>query len=61
MRCSLHNDALHNITKFYKSPQKSHAKNIEYMEPDDYLAWLGKRRDTEDMRAAWAAEKSGDD
>ncbi len=32
---------------------------IEYMEPDEYLAWLGKRKDTDAMRAAWAAAQSG--
>lgn len=29
---------------------------IEYMEPDEYMAWLGKRRNNEAMRAAWAAQ-----
>lgn len=28
---------------------------IEYMEPDIYRTWLGKRKDTESMRAEWAA------
>lgn len=28
---------------------------IEYMEPDEYLAWLGNRTDNEAERAAWAA------
>jgi len=31
--------------------------NIEYMEPEEYLTWLGKRKDSEAERAAWAARK----
>jgi len=28
---------------------------IIYMRPDDYTAWIGKRKDTEPTRAEWAA------
>lgn len=31
---------------------------IEYMEPDEYLAWLGNRKDNDAMRAAWADLKT---
>lgn len=30
---------------------------IVAMQPDAYLAWLGKRKDTSAMRSAWAAEQ----
>ena len=31
---------------------------IIYFEPDQYQEWLGDRKDTESMRAAWAAENA---
>lgn len=30
---------------------------IVYMRPDDYEAWRGKRKDTEPLRAEWAAQQ----
>ena len=30
---------------------------IEYMEPAEYQAWLGKRKDSESLRSVWAASK----
>ena len=32
---------------------------IEYMEPEEYLGWLGKKKDTEITRALWASERAG--
>ena len=34
---------------------------IEYMEPEDYQAWLGDQPDTEAHRAAWATEKQNNE
>ena len=33
------------------------ASRIVWMDPPAYTAWLGRRRDSEAMRAAWAAEQ----
>jgi len=35
---------------------KSIHSMIEYMEPEAYFQWLGKRKDTEAMRSLWAVE-----
>jgi len=33
---------------------------IVWMDAPAYHAWRGKRRDSEDLRAAWAAEQIGE-